>query len=222
MSQIRRASARPRAVSPGELPARKADRTRLAILDAALALLWSRPFRDLTVSDVMAEAGASRPAFYQYFRDLHELMEELLRDMGEEIFQVAESWFRGEGDPVAALHAGLREVVRVGYERGPNFRAIVDAATTDERFEKVWSTFMKQFDDAVCDRIEAQQAKGLVPMFEARPMAVALNRLDVSMLTHAFGRRPRGDPDAVHRVLFRIWSSALYPEAKLGDVERRK
>ena len=202
------------------MPARKADRTRLAILDAALALLWSRPFRDLTVADVMAEAGSSRPAFYQYFHDLHELMEELLREMGEEIFQVAEPWFRGEGDHLAALHDGLREVVRVGYERGPIFRAVLDAATTDERLEQVWSSFMRQFDDAVCDRIEAQQANGLVPEFEARPMAVALNRLDVSMLTYAFGRRPRGDPDAVHRALFRIWSSALYPQAKLGDVER--
>ena len=45
----------------------KAERTRAAILDAALGFLWLRPFRELTVSELMESTGASRSAFYQYF-----------------------------------------------------------------------------------------------------------------------------------------------------------
>ena len=42
----------------------KSERTRAAILNAALDFLWSHAFRDMTVNSVMASAGASRSAFY--------------------------------------------------------------------------------------------------------------------------------------------------------------
>ena len=60
---------------------RKAERTRKAILDAALKFLWSNPFRDLTIAELMEQTGVSRSVFYQYFGDLHDLMENLLSDL---------------------------------------------------------------------------------------------------------------------------------------------
>ncbi|MHC5011706.1 MAG: TetR/AcrR family transcriptional regulator [Planctomycetota bacterium] len=210
MSKIQRASGRPRASLDPDLHPRKSERTRTAILDAALELLWSQPFRDLTVAEVMSLAGASRSAFYSYFEDLHDLMEDLLRRMGEDVFEATSPWFQGSGDPVAALRESLRGLVRIGYERGPILRAVADASTTDERLECAWTAFVASFDDAVTSRIEEHQAKKLIPAFDARPVAVALNQLDASMLIHAFGRRPRGDPEAVYGALDRIWSSTLY------------
>ena len=56
----------------------KSERTRAAILDAALEFIWTHPFRDMTVNALMAPTGLSRSAFYQYFNDLHDLMETLL------------------------------------------------------------------------------------------------------------------------------------------------
>ena len=184
----------------------------MAILDAALELLWGQPFRDLTVGDVMSLAGASRSAFYQYFKDLHELMERLLEHMGKDILEAAEPWFRGDGDPVTALETALHGLVRLGYDHGPILRAVSDAATTDERLERVWSAFLGAFDDAVTERIEEQQAKKLIPAFSARPVAMALNRLDATMLIDAFGRRPRSAPEPIEEALVRIWISTLYPE----------
>ena len=78
MSQNRRPSS-PLRVSPQ--PSRKiakSDRTRATILNAALDFLWSRPFREMSVTLLMASTGVSRSAFYQYFNDLHEVMEILL------------------------------------------------------------------------------------------------------------------------------------------------
>jgi len=37
---------------------RKSDRTRQAILDAAVEFLWVRPFRDMTVAELMTIAKA--------------------------------------------------------------------------------------------------------------------------------------------------------------------
>ena len=189
---------------------RKSDRTRLAILDGALELLWSRPFRDLTVADLMDVTGVSRSAFYRYFDDLYALMETLLLGLEEDVFEVAAPWFSGEGDPVVSLRESLSGVVFVCYEQGPILRAVADASTTDERLERVYASFLTQFDDAVTARIEAQQAQGTIPVFEARPVAVALNRLDAALFVHAFGRHPRQNPEMVLEAATRIWMSTLY------------
>ncbi len=189
---------------------RKSERTRRAILDGALEFLWSRPFREMTVAELMSIVGASRPAFYQYFTDVHDLMETLLRELEDDIFRVTDPWFSGEGDPVASLHESQAGLVRVGYDRGPILRAVADASPSDERLELAWVKFLARFDDAVVARIEQHQEEGLIPAFDARPVAIALNRLDASALIHAFGRRPRSDPAPVREALTRIWTSTLY------------
>ena len=73
MSDIKQSS--PLRVSPQPVPRiGKAERTRAAILDAALEFIWSHPFRDMTVNVLMASTGLSRSAFYPYFKDLHEVI----------------------------------------------------------------------------------------------------------------------------------------------------
>jgi AcrR family transcriptional regulator len=198
------------AASASTAKLRKSDRTRLAILDGALELLWSRPFRDLSVADLMEVTGVSRSAFYRYFDDLYALMETLLLGLEEDIFAVTAPWFSDEGDPIDSLHESLSGLVRVCHEQGPILRAVADAATSDERLESAWSAFLLQFDDAVTAQIEAQQARGIVPQFEARPIAVALNRMDACLLIHAFGRHPRQNPERVLEAITRIWISTLY------------
>ena len=192
------------------LPTRKSERTRAAILNGALEFLWTRPFREMTVGELMSITGVSRSAFYQYFKDLHEPMETLLQDAAEDINEATESWFNGEGDPTKLIEQSLSRLVEVCYERGPIFRAVAEAATGDERLERTWAAFLTQFDDAIYERIEEHQKAGLILEFDARPVAVALNRLNVSMVIDAFGRHPRNNPEPVRLALIRIWMSTLY------------
>jgi len=188
----------------------KSDRTRAAILNAALDFVWSHPFRDMTVTSLMATTGVSRSAFYKYFNDLHEVMETLLGMLQGEIFVAAEPWIAGAGDPIALLQEALAGLVDVGYQRGPFLRAITDAASTDARLEKAWVQFLAGFDDAATARIEADQEQRLIPDFEARPVAYALNRLDAYTLLQAFGQHPRKQPEPVREALARIWISTLF------------
>ena len=194
----------------------KSERTRAAILDAALEFIWSHPFRDMTVNALMAETGLSRSAFYQYFDDLHHLMESLLNMLKDEIFAATGSWFTGAGDPIVFLKESLAGLVDVCYRLGPILRATVDAAASDKRLEKAWLEFMAEFDDAATARIEADQQQGLIPNFDARPVAFALNRLDAYTLSEAFGQRPRKNPEPVLAALTRIWVSTLYGSEHLG------
>ena len=196
---------RKRASSP-----RKSERTRRAILDAALDFLWTHPFRDLTVAELASRTKTSRATFYQYFADLHDLMDVLLSEMGNDILVAATPWFEGNGDPASLLRESLSGLVKICYQRGPILRAVADATASDETLEKNWGKFLQRFDDAVTERIEQQQAAGLIPPFAARSVAVALNRLDASLMIETFGRRPRGNQDQVLESLVRIWISTLY------------
>ena len=195
----------------------KSERTRAAILNAALDFIWSHPFRDMTVSSLMASTGVSRSAFYQYFNDLHELMETLLDTLQQEIFDVAEPWIADVGDPVTLLREMLAALVHLSYQRGPFLRAITDAAATDNRLEEAWIQFLGGFDDAACARIEADQEQDLIPEFDARPVAIALNRLNTHTLIHAFGQRPRRQPEPVREALARVWISTLYGSEWSGN-----
>lgn len=188
----------------------KSERTRAEIVDAAFEFLWSRPFREMTVNSLMASTTVSRPAFYQYFRDVHELMETLLVTLEGEILAGAEPWLLGTGDPVALLDDSLSELVRVCYRRGPFLKAVADAATADKQVETAWNGFLGRFDDAVSERIAADQNLGLIVDFEPRPVAIALNRLDAYTLIQAFGQRPRSRPGPVAQAIKRLWISSLY------------
>ena len=194
----------------------KSERTRAAILNAAVDFLWTHPFRDMTVNSLMAPTGVGRSAFYQYFKDLHELMEILLDTVKGEVMAATGPWFTGVGDPVVLLNESLDGLVEVCYQQGPILRATTDAATTDDRLEKAWTQFVKQFNDGVTTRIEADQAQGLILDFDARPVAIALNLMDAYTLIEAFGRRPRSKREPVREALGRIWISTLYGSEWLG------
>ena len=194
----------------------KSERTRALILNAGLDFLWSHPFRDMKVNLLMASTGMSRSAFYQYFNDLHDLMESLLEMLKDEVYAVTGPWFEGAGDPIILLNESLAGLVDVCYKLGPILLAANDAAATDEKYENAWKQFINQFDDAVARRIEADQEQDLIPDFDARPVAEALNRLDVLTLLDAFGQHPRKQQEPVYEAVARIWISTLYGNELLG------
>jgi len=196
----------------------KSERTRAAILDAALEFLWEHPFREMTVSRLMARTAVSRSAFYQYFHDLHGLIEFLLADLREDIMAGAIPWFAGTGEVTGLLRQSLAALVRVGYEKGPILKAVSDAATNDERLERAWLELLQHFDEVVAARIEADQRQSLIPELDARAIAKAFNRMDAYSLIDAFGEHPRAEPEPLLRAIERIWISTLYVPGQ-GETE---
>jgi len=65
-------------------------------------------------------------------------METLLQLLAEEIFALSNHWLEGVGDPVALMNETFEGLTRTCHRHGPFLRALSDAATTDERFEKDW------------------------------------------------------------------------------------
>jgi len=210
MSEIATSSSPLRVTPQAVLKIGKSERTRAAILNSALDFIWTHPFRDMKVNSIMAPTGVGRSAFYQHFRDLHEVMEILLDTVTDEIMAVTGPWFTGVGDPVVLLSESLHNVVNLCHHRGPILRAIDDAAATDKRLEKSWTKFIGDFNDGISTRIEADQGQDLISSFAARPVAIGLNHLNIYTIIDAFGRRPRSEPEPVQKALARIWISTLY------------
>ncbi|MFZ9030411.1 MAG: TetR/AcrR family transcriptional regulator [Robiginitalea sp.] len=210
-------SNKPKIILKNKAVFRKSDKTRQAILDAALDYLWTKPYRSLTVNELMSKAGSSRSVFYRYYDDLPTMMEHLLNEFKEKIMAATGAWLNGEGDPIPLLVESLDNLVEVSYQYGPILRAVLDAAPMNERLEKAWTHFAKDFDDAVTHQIEHQQAAGLIKPFDARPVATALNRMNSEMVSHHFGHSPRGSQTEVRDAIIRVWVATLYGDSALNS-----
>jgi AcrR family transcriptional regulator len=164
----------------------------------------------MTVQSLMATTSITRSAFYRHFKDVPDLVETLLMTLESEILEGASPWLTDDGDPVALLYESLAAEVRICYRRGPFLKAVSDAAGADAHLEAGWNGFLDRFDDAVSERIAADQQLGLIEAFDPRPIATALNRVDASLYVRAFGQRPRSRPEPVLDSIARVWTSTLY------------
>ena len=52
--------------------------TKQAITDTFLRLLLRKPFRKITVRDIVEECGVNRTTFYYYYQDIYAIIEDLL------------------------------------------------------------------------------------------------------------------------------------------------
>ena len=186
------------------------ERARAKIQNAAMSFLWSRPFRDMTVDKLMEQTSLSRAAFYYHFADIHDLMETLLARLQSEIMGGVSPWLSEEGDPVALLYQSLSAEVELCHSRGPLLKAISDSAGADKRMEEAWYGFLDSFDDAVAERISADQGQGLIDPLDPKLIATTLNRADAALYIQAFGSKPRRRKGPVLAAISRVWISTLY------------
>jgi AcrR family transcriptional regulator len=177
------------------------------ILESAERFLRKRPLRELTIDEVMAGTGLSRPAFYVYFRDRHDLVLRLIGEIGGELFEMADRWLKG-GD----MRAAVDGVVAVYSRHGPVLRAISDAAVDDPDVEQAYHGLVQRFIDATADHIRTEQRNGRAEGMTARRTAAALVWMNERYLSMCLGGgntkqlRPREVADTLHQ----IWTRTLY------------
>jgi AcrR family transcriptional regulator len=110
-------------------PDRRRD-ARQSILAEATRLLRQSGAEALTMRRVAARSGCSAPTLYHYFRDraalLDALLEEAFRELGAELDRL-----RPQRDPLAALRAQCRLIVRFCLENPTHFRLMSEARPVD-------------------------------------------------------------------------------------------
>ena len=105
------------------------------ILNAAEALLRERPFRELTVDEVMRRTELSRPSFYVYFRDRHHLILRIVERLGGEHQDIADVWYGRSGTGPEQIREAVASTVAVWERDGPVLHALADAAADDPDVE---------------------------------------------------------------------------------------
>ncbi|HEY2833573.1 MAG TPA: TetR/AcrR family transcriptional regulator [Sporichthyaceae bacterium] len=180
------------------------------ILAAAEQLLRERPFRDITVEDVMSRTGLKRPAFYVHFRDRHELALRVVEQIGAELFEMTDRWLQGD-DPQTDSRAALHGLASVYLRLGPVMRALADAAGADARVEHAYRHLVQQFIDATAAHIRTEQGRGRIgTLANVAETARALILMNERYLLESFACTPQADPTVVVDVLHHIWISTLY------------
>jgi AcrR family transcriptional regulator len=186
------------------------ENTRREILAAADRLLRTRPFRELSVDDVMAGTGLTRTAFYRHFDDVTELVLRLLEEVGRELYAVAERWrASAPEDFPSAAHEALTGIVAFFGRHGPLIRAVAEAASTDEPIERGYRGYIETFIEMTADGLDELVARGALEPVDTRALSRALNLMNEAYLLAEFGREDKGDEAVALATLERVWLHAI-------------
>src|SRR6266536_2277583 len=152
------ASVEPRVQAPAST---KRAAVQGAVLTATEALLAEgASYADLNIERIATRAGISRTAFYFYFRDKRELLMRLTEDVNELLYQQADIWFSGAGEPEFEMREALTNIAALYAEHGVLLRAIVEVSTYDEEVVQFWRVLMGRFVYATRRRIELERDAG--------------------------------------------------------------
>jgi TetR/AcrR family transcriptional regulator, ethionamide resistance regulator len=196
--------------SPGRRRRRTPEVAEQEIIAAAEGLLRERPFRELTVDEVMRRTDLSRPSFYVYFRDRHHLVLRVVEHLGAELFTMSERWYKGTGEGEELAQRALEGIVGVFAEHGPVLRALADAAVDDPDVEAAYTALVQSFVDVTAEHIEAEIAAGRILPLDSYETAKALVWMMERYLQLSLGREPLTRTQAVTDTLTTIWTRVLY------------
>ena len=152
----------------------RALRTRRKILEATVALLAEKPMRDMRVIDIARRIGSSPATFYQYFKDVEDVVLHLAGQMKESTPELVE------------LIAGDWEG-RAGHDRGRKIANLVI-----EHWEK-YAPVLRARNNASDEGnlpLRAERMAAMMPLVEAFREAIAR--------AQAAGQSQR-DPEPVSR-----------------------
>jgi len=202
-------------LSDGKVPRRRrsAEEAEREILHAAETFLEERPFRELTVGEVMARTGLSRPAFYAYFRDRYGLVQRILEHVGSELFEIDRGWLESiGGDSRSAVRETLEGGASFFARQGPLLRAIADAAAGDREIERLYRYgLIDRFAEAVTRRIEEGQAEGEMSLgLDPDAVGLALVLMTERYLLETVSRNPGMAPGPIVEALTTVWEKTLY------------
>lgn len=193
---------------------RTPEQAEREILDATEEFLRDRPFRDLTIDEVMDRTGLSRPSFYVYFRDRHHLALRLLEELAKQVYEESNPWLQGSGEPRDDMRAAIEGTVAALAQHGGMLRAISDAATEDAEVERAYRSMVEGFIDATAARIERDVRAGRAGPDDPGMLAAALVWMNERYLLQNPVPDTAEDKRRVSDALTRIWMCAIYdPEA---------
>ncbi|MDX6622403.1 MAG: TetR/AcrR family transcriptional regulator, ethionamide resistance regulator [Solirubrobacterales bacterium] len=194
------------------------DERERAILATAQQLLEERPLSEISVADLAAGAGISRPTFYFYFssRDavLLTLVERMAAEAGEAIESRAAAML--STDPRTGIRQGIEDAYTAFASRRAAILAAAELQATNAEAREVWSRVMEGWVAQVSKIIEAERARGAAPPGPpARDMAIALVQMNERVQRgNLAAEAPSLSDGVLIDTLVEIWMRSIYGAAE--------
>jgi AcrR family transcriptional regulator len=208
---------------------RRRNEAREHILDVARRELQVKPFRDLSVDELMQETGLSRTAFYRYFPDREAVLVDLLDEVWGELAQVRDA------DPDVTSAASLARLAELLDENRAVLKAVADAAPGDEDVEQAYRDFMHAYwIEDLTARISEAQSRGLASGLDPQLAGEALGWMAERLVTQSLHRDARQVLDTIISILVKCLytgdptasdpgdAASSEPVAASGPAPRRK
>jgi AcrR family transcriptional regulator len=184
------------------------EETRRQILEAALAFLRERPFRELNVDALMARTGHTRTLFYRHFDDIAALLLALIEQTGGELVELAQRWSASTTHTPGEARRRLADFVDFHTRNAAAVRAVVEASYHDDAIERAYGQLIEGFVAITAAAIQARVDAGELEVLDAPEVARAL----VQMLNgYLVDPLRTDDPERALEALATIWTRTLYP-----------
>ena len=169
-------------------------------------------FTEISVRQILDEAGVSRATFYTHFRDKAQLLLRLSDNLRNRLLGMARKWDPSAGEDGAARYAKFfAEVIAIHRENFAMLSALRELASYDPAVRGFYTADLEEFDEAVCKTLVDEQESGSSP---PDLDAAAASRVIVWGGTQAIARHisvDDGSGDAAFaRELGKIWWYGAY------------
>ncbi len=183
---------------------RRRQEVRQQILDVARRELQVKPFRELTVDELMHPTGLTRTAFYRFFPDREAVLVDLLEEVWSALADAREMEAAGGNVPTAVSLARLHGLLT---ENRAVLKAIADAAPGDEDVESSYRAYMHSYwIEDITARIRQAQQAGLARGLDPELAGEALGWMAERSVTQSLDR----DAGEVLDTVIAIIATCLY------------
>jgi AcrR family transcriptional regulator len=194
------------ALRAARVPAYEARRR---IVEATGRLLQTRRFRDLTVDEVMSEAGLARTVFYRHFSALPDIVLGLLGELLGEVQAVADA---GEPDDRDVMRRQLALAVETFRVHGRLLLAFEEAAHDNDQLERARRALFERSVDVIAGLLQRGIDQGHTPALPVHDVARALHTMNSYYLLDLAATEGSFDGDAALEALWCVWTRTTWPE----------
>jgi AcrR family transcriptional regulator len=192
-----------------------------AIFAATEKLLAERSLQELSVAQIITEAGLSRATFYFYFGSKFSVAASLLGRITDEIFEFVQPYVNRDPseDPREALGRSLEAAIESWERHRLTLRATSQHWSTNDEIGRQWVAGIELFTEAVAGQIDRDRAAGLAPDGPAARQLAAALLWGTQHCLYAAGLGVDDDLAGERNTLeplTAIWTRAIYGDATAG------
>jgi AcrR family transcriptional regulator len=194
---------------------RKGDRAAQSLKESARTVFRDSGFNNARVQDIAAGASLSIGAYYRYYKDKHDILVTLLRDLLEQAFVVSRSPWDAE-DPMRSINATTLRYLEFYETHADLFRVLIEVSQTDVEVEAIWAEVRQHVIDRISVMLRRAVPAGLVRAdldIEVSATLLAAMTDHYAYLRFVVNRAPERELDDVSRQIALIWAHGVF----LGD-----